>query len=184
VRARSRVSKRFVVLVAAAGAATLVGAGGAASATSRAAPAARITAPPAACPTSGLVVWLSTPPGSGTAGNFYYNLQFTNLSGQSCSLRGYPGVSAVDLSGRQLGKTAAPSAGQPARRVTLLSGGTATATLQVTDTSVFPSASCGQTTAAGLQVYPPGQTASKVIPFPLRVCSVAIATDLHVRPVG
>jgi len=44
--------------------------------------------------------------GDGAAGSVYYTLQFTNLSGHACTLRGYPGVSAVSLSGHQLGAPA------------------------------------------------------------------------------
>ena len=50
------------------------------------------------CATSGLVVWMDTN-GNGAAGTIYYELQFTNLSGQTCTLTGYPGVSAVKLNG-------------------------------------------------------------------------------------
>jgi hypothetical protein len=35
-----------------------------------------------------------------------YYLEFTNLSGHACTLAGYPGVSAVGLSGGQLGSPA------------------------------------------------------------------------------
>lgn len=57
------------------------------------------------CTTAGLVMWLN-PEGSGTAGSFYYKLEFVNLSGRTCTLAGYPGVSAVSLSGRQIGASA------------------------------------------------------------------------------
>jgi uncharacterized protein DUF4232 len=53
------------------------------------------------CATSGLVIWFSPQLGGG----YYYNLNFTNLSGYACTLQGYPGVSAVNLSG--------PAARQP-----------------------------------------------------------------------
>src|SRR5437899_464512 len=55
------------------------------------------------CTAAGLVVWLASEPGGGAAGSTYYSLRFTNLSGRRCTLRGYPGISAVDLRGRQLG---------------------------------------------------------------------------------
>ncbi|MDQ6778933.1 MAG: DUF4232 domain-containing protein, partial [Actinomycetota bacterium] len=50
------------------------------------------------CATSGLVVWLNTQ-GNGAAGSIFYALELTNLSGQTCTLNGYAGVSAVDLAG-------------------------------------------------------------------------------------
>jgi hypothetical protein len=52
------------------------------------------------CATSGLVVWMDTQ-GGGATGSIYYTLEFTNLSGQACTLHGSPGVSAVTLSGRR-----------------------------------------------------------------------------------
>ena len=65
-----------------------------------AAPTAATAGTPA-CSASSLVVWLDTQ-GSGAAGSSFYELQFTNLSRRSCRLAGYPGVSAVDLGGRQV----------------------------------------------------------------------------------
>src|SRR5690348_3849939 len=79
--------------------------------------AARTAAP--ACITSRLVVWLNTN-GDGAAGSVYYHLQFTNLATRACSLRGYPGVSGVGLSGRQIGSPAARNP-SPVRTLTLAS---------------------------------------------------------------
>ena len=84
------------------------------------------------CTTAGLVVWLDVPPGDDYAGGAAYYLEFTNLSGHACTLRGYPGVSAVSLNGRQLGSPA--GWGTPATTtVRLANGATATADLQITD---------------------------------------------------
>jgi hypothetical protein len=60
------------------------------------------------CVTPGLVIWLDVPPGNHYAGGAAYYLEFTNLSGHACTLRGYPGVSAVSLTGRQLGRLGHP----------------------------------------------------------------------------
>ena len=73
------------------------------AAASPAAPAVAASTP--GCATSGLVVWLNTN-GDGYAGGADYTLNFTNLSGHRCNLRGYPGVSATNLSGGQLGTSA------------------------------------------------------------------------------
>jgi hypothetical protein len=134
----------------------------------------------AGCATSGLVVWLNVPPGSGYAGGAYYYLEFTNLSGHACTLRGYPGVSAVSLNGRQLGSPA--GWGTPSTTtVRLASGGTATAKLTIADTGNLGTQCFSRIprpgmpglvpTAAGLRVYPPNQTVAKVIPYPLRACA-------------
>jgi hypothetical protein len=167
------------------------------------APAAAFAATPASphatasvpsCATSGLVVWLNVPRGSDYAGGAYYNLEFTNQSGHACTLRGYPGVSAVSLTGSQLGSPA--GWGAPATTtVTLASGATASSELQIADTSNFglecflpgPPPSPGHPgrlpTAAGLRVYPPNQTASKVVPYPLQACAHTGPVYIHASPV-
>src|SRR5271156_936609 len=65
-----------------------------------------------ACQTPGLVIWLDTQ-GDGTAGSIYYNLEFTNLSGQACTLNGFPFVSGVTLAGKPLGSSASFTSSTP-----------------------------------------------------------------------
>jgi hypothetical protein len=149
-----------------------------------ASPAARAAAAVTpGCATSGLVVWMNTQ-GDGAAGSIYYTLKFTNLSGYACTLRGYPGVSAVSLSGRQLGSPAHWGT-SPATAVRLASGATAYAVLQYSDvvTSGSGPRPCDAVTAAGLRVYPPDQTASKIVPFPLKACTRSGLVYLGVGPV-
>jgi Protein of unknown function (DUF4232) len=136
----------------------------------------------AGCRTSGLVVWLDTQ-GNGTAGTIFYTLHFTNLSGATCTLRGYPGVSAVTLTGQQLGRAASRDSGNRVRTITIRNGRTASATLAIVDAGNFPRSSCGQVTAAGLKVFPPNQTAAKTIPFPFTACSRSGPTYLRIRAV-
>jgi hypothetical protein len=145
-----------------------------------ASPAAASTTP--RCATSSLVVWLDTQ-GEGAAGSVFYKLEFTNLSKRACRLFGYPGVSAVDLPGRQLGSAAARNRSFTPRPVTLARGATATAALQIAQALNFPASSCRAVTAAGLRVFPPNQTASKVVPFPFRACSRAGPVYLTVQAV-
>ena len=76
----------------------LLAAAVAASALAAAAAAQGSVAGPPRCGTPGLVVWLETD-GNGAAGSVYYLLELTNLSGHTCKVYGYPGVSAVDLAG-------------------------------------------------------------------------------------
>jgi len=89
-----------------------------------------------------------------------------------CTLRGHPGVSAVNLRGRQLG---APAGWTSAtlHTVRLASGATATTVLAITDVGVYPPAVCHQVTAAGLRVYPPNQFTSKVVPYPFGACTTS-----------
>jgi hypothetical protein len=146
----------------------------------------------ARCATSGLVVWLNVPPGNGYTGGAYYDLEFTNLSGHACTLRGYPGVSAVSLNGRQLGSPAGWGS-LKTTTVRLASGRTATAELQIADTGnygqCFQRLPQGRGTpefppiAAGLRIYPPNQTTSTVIPYPLGACAHTGPVWIHAGPV-
>jgi hypothetical protein len=131
------------------------------------------------CATAGLVLWLN-PEGSGTAGSFYYKLEFVNLSGRTCTLAGYPGVSAVSLGGRQIGASAKREAMGRPRTVVLPAEGEATAIVHVVDVGALPS-SCRPTAAAGFRVYPPGESASKVVPYPFRTCANARESAISVR---
>jgi hypothetical protein len=134
------------------------------------------------CPTSGLVVWLDTQ-GNGAAGSIFYNLMLTNLTGHACTLAGYPGVSAVNLAGVRLGSPARRNAQHTPHTITLTPGASAKAVLQITEAANFPSATCRRVTAAGLRVYPPNQTASKIVPFPFQACSRSGPVFLSVEAV-
>ena len=166
------------VLAVAATASLLAVAGAAPASASR--PAVAATTP--ACASSSLVVWLNTQ-GNGAAGSAYYNLEFTNLSHRACSLFGYPGVSGMDLMTHQVGRPASRDAVRTPRRVTLAAGASAHAVLRIVDADNFPRSACGQVTAAGLRVYPPGQTASKMVPYPFRACSYSGPAYLQVAAV-
>jgi hypothetical protein len=148
-------------------------------AASGAAQGSRTTTP--ACATSGLDVWLNTQ-GSGAAGTIYYNLEFTNLSGSTCTLFGYPGVSGTSLSGTQLG-SAAVRIGATPHTVTLADGATATATLGIVQAGIFPAAQCGPVTGAGLRVYPPNQTQFRKVPFPFPACAKTGPGYLKIMPI-
>jgi Protein of unknown function (DUF4232) len=144
------------------------------------APVARTVAPP--CASSGVDVWLDTQ-GNGAAGRIYYHLEFTNLSGSTCALFGFPGVSGISLNGAQLGSAAAWDQGRTPRVVTLASGATARARLAIVDVGVFSPSQCQQVTAAGLRVFLPGQGRSRVVPFPFAACSKSGPNYLVVRAV-
>ena len=135
-----------------------------------------------ACTTGGLVEWMNTQ-GNGAAGTIYYTLQFTNLSGHACTLRGYPGVSGVNLGGMQLGRAAARSSTTPVKTITIGQGKTARATLGITDVGALSPSQCHPTTAAGLRIYAPNQTTPKLIPFPFNACAKAGVNYLTVQAV-
>ena len=138
---------------------------------------------PAACPTSSLQVKLGV--SQGYAGGVYQVIDFTNTSGSTCTLYGYPGVSLV--SGppyKQIGLAAKRSTSTPLKLVTLAPGATANALLQIVDALNFPSASCGPTKATALKIYPPNQTAPVYLPNTSNGCakSVQIMYIGAVRP--
>jgi hypothetical protein len=134
------------------------------------------------CAANGLVTWLDTT-SNAAAGHAFYSLVFTNLSGRSCALRGYPGVSAVDRSGRALGSSAGRNAQNPVRTIVLASGSSARAVLRVADPGVYPFGTCHSTTAVGFRVYPPNATSSTVVPFPAPACTKQGPTYLAVAAV-
>jgi hypothetical protein len=135
------------------------------------------------CVTSQLVVWLDTRGGGAAAGSTYYRVTFTNLSRHACTLRGYPGVSAVDLRGRRVCRAASRDRAVSPRAVALPAGSAAVAVLQIADVLNFPRSTCRPTMAAGLRVYPPEQTASKLVPFPFLACARDGPTYLRTRAV-
>lgn len=130
--------------------------------------AARAHGATAACTSGSVVTWLNTQ-GNGAAGTIFYRLNFTNLSGSSCTLRGYPGVSAVSLAGRQLGSAGTRSSVKPVRTITIRSGGTAHASLGIVEAGNF--SNCHMVTAAGVRVFAPNQTRSQTDLFPFQACS-------------
>ena len=124
-----------------------------------------------ACATSSLQVKQGV--GQGYAGGVYQVIDFTNTSGSTCTLYGYPGVSLV--SGppyTQIGLAATrATASAPVKQITLAPGATANALLQIVDALNFPTASCGPTKAAALKIYPPNQTVPVYLPNTSNGCA-------------
>src|SRR6201984_3697228 len=116
-----------------------------------------------ACATSALQVKLGS--SDGYAGGVYVAINFTNTSGSTCTLFGYPGVSLVTGPPyKQIGLAAKRSTSTSKKLVTLAAGAPATAQLQIVDALNFPSASCGPTKATALKIYPPNQTEPVYLP--------------------
>jgi hypothetical protein len=138
------------------------------------------SATPVRCYSSQLSVSLGS--GNGAAGSSYYPLNFKNTSKVTCSLYGYPGVSAL-LNGKQLGAAAVRETSVPKSTVILKPGVTVNAVLQVTDVSVYSKLQCEPKTATQLKVYPPGASDAKVISVGLMGCSVPSTAYIHVEVV-
>jgi Domain of unknown function (DUF4232) len=129
----------------------------------------------AACPNGSLQVKQGI--AQGYAGGVYQVIDFTNTSGRSCTLLGYPGVSLVSgPSSTQIGLAAKRSTATPAKQVTLAPGATANALLQIVDALNYPSASCGPTKATALRIYPPNQTAPVFLPNTSYGCAMPVQT--------
>ncbi len=111
----------------------------------------------AACPTSALRVKQGL--AEGYAGGVDQVIDFTNTSSVTCTLYGYPGVSLVTGPPyAQVGLAAKRVGTAPVKLVTLASGKSATAVLQIVDAMNFPAGKCGPVKATNLKVYPPNQT--------------------------
>lgn len=134
------------------------------------------------CRTSQLTVWRGEP-GNGAAGSVYYELEFSNVSRTTCSLYGFPGVSALNSRGVQLGSAAVQVHDFPPPRVTLRPGATAHAVLRITNVANFPKATCGPTTATSLRVFPPNTVTASTQPFRFQACSKKGPVYLSVRTV-
>jgi hypothetical protein len=143
---------------------------------------ARATVP--ACTAGDLGAWVAIDQGNGAAGSIYYPLQFTNLSRHACAMRGFPGVSAIDRNGHQLGSPASWGHVVPARTVVLAAGATAHTILRYSDATVTTAPGCHPVFSAfELRVYPPGQYSATYAAFGLEACSHAGPIYLSVEPI-
>ena len=141
--------------------------------------AAHTTVTASRCHTGALTDWIGLPADL-TAGSAYYVLEISNTSHFTCTLYGFPGVSAVGSGGRQVGSTAGRASYLAERPLTLTPDATVHAVLQITDVSNFTAAACHPVTADGLRVYAPGAYPSRVIPFSFRGCAKRGPVYLHI----
>jgi hypothetical protein len=123
------------------------------------------------CPTSGLKVTEGTT--GAAAGSTYLQIDFTNVSGRTCLLYGYPGVALTTsaTTGTQVGPAATRSTVDPRTVVTLAAGAAATARLQLVEVLNYPSTTCDPVSGDYLQVYPPGQTVPVYLPYKGQTCA-------------
>ena len=102
---------------------------------------------------------------------------FTNTSGTTCTLYGYPGVSLVSAPPyTQIGLAAQRGTTTPVKLITLATGATASAVVQIVDALNFPPATCGPTKAAFLRIYPPNQTAPVYLANTSEACAQPVQT--------
>jgi Domain of unknown function (DUF4232) len=152
-----------------------------AAAPSPAAPAATGGAP--ACTTGDLKTSIGDG-GGGAAGSFYSEVDFTNTSGATCTLYGYPGVSLRNAQSALIGAAATRTLTPRPSVITLAPGAMASATLKMTDYTVYPTSECDPATSAYLLIYPPNQTQSVKLAFKSGTCSNASVKILAVSAVA
>ncbi|MFZ0040463.1 MAG: DUF4232 domain-containing protein [Solirubrobacteraceae bacterium] len=130
-----------------------------------------------ACAPSALKVSLG--PANGAAGTTFYPLKFVNQTKTTCTLRGYPGVSAVTSSGKQIGNPASPVQSKFGT-VALAPGTQQSASIGIVETGNFSASQCQPVTAAGLKVFPPNQGKSVTLKQSFSTCSSTTTTSLRV----
>jgi hypothetical protein len=134
------------------------------------------------CATSQLKVWIGLPNGV-AMGTYYFELELSNTGTTTCRLYGYPGVSALDGNGAQLGSPAGWDPSVTPATVVLTPGATSHVLLMVADVHNYPAGVCQPAAANALRIYPPNQTAAVQLPFGFDACSKTGPVYLHVRPV-
>ncbi len=137
--------------------------------------------PPASCLSSQLRVQRGR--GSAALGTTYVELVFTNRSTRTCTLRGYPGVSAVaGDDGHQVGAPAARDRGFRVVTVVLRPGRVASAAYGQANPLNYPKARCRPVHVRGLRIYPPNARAALYLPWAHLACSTRVVAT-HVHPV-
>ena len=142
-------------------------------------PSAHVAHP--ACRASGLVNWLVTT-GQNSAGITYYELKFTNLSGHTCTISGYPRVAGVSLTSTQVGLPAT-NVSSPVHALAIDNRSSVKATIGIVSAAHFSVQSCHPVWAAGFRVYAPDQSIGKIIPFPFAACATHAYSLLRIFPV-
>ena len=163
--------RSFRVLAASAGAALTVAGAVVALATASAGASVVHRAVPATsgCATAALKVQFINK-GNGAAGTIFYPIKFTNKGSLPCTLRGYPGLSAVTSAGKQIGNPAVRDGGK-VKTVTIKPGKSASAMVGIVHTAFFPKAKCKPVKATGLRVFPPNQTKAVIVKHKFSTCS-------------
>ena len=130
---------------------------------------------PAPCPTSTLGVKLGL--AQGAAGSTYQVIDFTNAASVTCTLYGYPGVSAGNGQPfTQVGLAASEMPTPPRELVTLAPGGVANAVLRIVDAGNYPGSRCSMTPTHVLRIYPPNQFAPVYLHYSTQMCAKPVQT--------
>jgi Protein of unknown function (DUF4232) len=143
-----------------------------------ASPPATPSAVAAGCASSGLTAKVDTAQSGAAAGSVYVPINFTNTTGRTCTLFGYPGVSFVTSpSGSELGR-AATRVPPAATTVTLGPGGVAHAVIRVAEAGNYSPSDCVPVTAHWLRIYPPNQFTAIYARYTVQACSARLPHTL------
>jgi hypothetical protein len=123
------------------------------------------------CTAGDLAVWVNFGAMQGAAGTWYYPLEFTNVSDHTCRTWGWPGVSAANATGHQLGDAAQRLHYYTPYWVNIGAGATAHALLAYGSAEVQTSG-CKPANASQIKVYAPNQRTADIGFFSLPVCTV------------
>ena len=127
---------------------------------------------PSACTLPGMRVRLDLRAAGVAAGTAFLPLDFTNLSGSTCDLAGFPVVTAVTGAARRhVGAAATTDRGLVAKAVVLGGSETAHIWVRIADVLNIPASRCRPVTAAGFLVSLPGQAGSVFVPHPVMTCA-------------
>jgi hypothetical protein len=131
------------------------------------------------CAASNTRVWYGVPIDH-SAGHAHVEFQLSNIGHSTCTFFGYPGVSALNSHGIEVGKPASHAGAKIT--VTLAPGATAHFVLAITDASAV----CGNHAvhATQIRVFPPGQFHAQIVPLATLQCvgrSVMRVDAVHPR---
>ena len=136
----------------------------------------------AMCDVRNLLMRYADDRGGGGAGSVMGTFTLTNRGSESCTLRGFPGVSYVGGdAGTQVGAAATRTDDEVTTK-TIAPGKAATVALRRTQPGNYGS-DCHQAAVTGFRVYPPESTRSGFVRFTTTGCKSTKAPLLQVGPV-
>jgi hypothetical protein len=135
-------------------------------------------------PCTAAQVHITVIPGDSAAGHIGLRVEFSNISTDACTLRGYPVVSFVNgPSGNQVGNTAHPAAG-PLSTVPLAPNATAHANLLLVNVANYPPSSCGPQQVGGVLVQVPGDPTRVFAASSQLVCTLSGTGVAQIYPIA
>jgi hypothetical protein len=125
--------------------------------------------PAPTCSAKNLTAWVGLPADNG-AGSSRYQLELSNKGAHTCTLDGFPGVSAYGAAPKfpQLGNAAARDHTHKSHLITLTRGGTAHAELIIGDSLITNA--CHPVRAEGLKIFAPNDRRATSVQLTFEAC--------------